>query len=81
MDKHKRTPLFEYTVYVSKEKSIRAEQWCRETFGPRWSISQNHTGRWQCLWNGLHTNGDLNKYYRFHFTHKEDAVFFTLKWS
>lgn len=56
-----------------------AADWCRQQFGPRWSVTENRGGRWCVFWRGFGTEHDAA--YEWLFVDQADAVLFALRWQ
>lgn len=70
---------FNYTIYVSGDKHPEQISWCEQKFGPRWNATtpMHRDGIWCCFWAGP----EYKKLYRWEFKNKQDAIFFSLRWS
>ena len=66
-----------YQVRIKKEQHDRAQAWCRNEWGQRWSVLDNRQGTWCCFWAGFRDGGG----YRYHFVNEQDAILFSLRWS
>lgn len=55
----------------------RADDWCKEKFGMRWSAVDNREGTWCCFWAGV----KAPKCYEWLFKNEKDAILFLLRWS
>jgi hypothetical protein len=68
------TTTLPYETLVEHYTSFRAEEWCKTTFGPRWSIGFT-PGVWACRYN--HVGGS----HRFSFAKEEHLMWFQLRWQ
>ncbi len=67
---------YQFTVPM-RSKQWRADAWCTEKFGPRWSAVDNRGGTWCCFWSGRDNPG----HYDWLFRNERDALLFLLRWS
>ena len=68
------TTTLPYETLVEHYTSFKAEEWCKATFGPRWSIGFT-AGLWACTWD--HVGGR----HRFRFVKEEYLIWFLLRWQ
>jgi hypothetical protein len=68
------TTTLPYETRLEHYTSFRAEEWCRSTFGPRWSIGFT-AGAWACRVN--HVSGR----HRFSFAKEEHLMWFRMRWA
>lgn len=68
---------FPYEVMIHKSNHLPAEAWCRERFGPRWSVTENRNGSWCCFWGGR----ERLDHFRYYFANDRDMVMFLLRWT
>ena len=75
-----RSTDFVHRILLPKsEDQWQISYWCKEQFGPRWSVTENRQGRWCCFWRGLRET-DFSMY-EWLFVNEQDALLFALKWS
>jgi len=65
------TTTLPYETLVEHYTSFRAEEWCRSTFGPRWSIGFT-AGAW--------TIRESGGSHRFSFAKEEHLMWFRMRW-
>ncbi len=74
-----RSQDFIHRILLPKlEDQWQVSNWCIEQFGPRWSVTENRSGRWCCFWRGLREN-DFS-IYEWLFVNEQDTVLFSLRW-
>jgi hypothetical protein len=66
------TTALPYETFVDRVTSFQAEEWCRSTFGPRWSIGFT-PGLWASRVSG--------SAYRFSFAKDEHLMWFRMRWQ
>jgi hypothetical protein len=67
------TTTLPYETLVEHYTSFKAEEWCKATFGPRWSIGFT-AGVWACRYD--HVGGR----HRFCFAEEKYKTWFELRW-
>jgi len=67
------TTTLPYETLVEHYTSFQAEEWCRSTFGPKWSIGFT-AGVWTC--RGYFASGS----HRFSFAEEKYNTWFQLRW-
>jgi hypothetical protein len=68
-----------YEVFIDKQHHIYANSWCKERWGPQWSVIDNRDGIWSCFWAG--SRGPQAGKYRYIFENEQDAMLFILRWA
>ena len=66
------TTTLPYETRLNRLTSYQAEEWCRSTFGPRWSIGMTA---------GVWTIREVGGSHRFSFAEEKYKTWFQLRWS